>query len=461
MVASFLGLVLAACLLPALPGAAQERGARRERPKSMGPEDLRHILDGLERGMVALKELGRHEELEVLERVANDVRRELRQAKEKPRRGDGEREILHRQLKALRLAHAALREGEKLDAADIIHRAIRAREVNLEGRRDEEAHKIRERAPDRERTTKLLVLAEHLYREWGNEERASALSRMTEELWPPRRRREAGRERPRTEREVAHHQIDVMKLAKPALLEAGRKDTCEILEHAIHARELALQGRTDDEAIRIRETAPNLGQQIEILQYSSKLWRKYGNVDKAEALGELANHFAARSRRLHRDRPEKPAREHHKSDREALKHQMEIMKMGVHALLEVDKKEAAESLERAIHARRMDLEGRHGKEARIVRERAPGLEDQAELLGLAARLWRKFGNQEKAGAVGGLAEKMWAQAKKRTDRAERGRERKTESAAGRIERLHHRLEEMQRGLNEMREELKDLLRSHW
>ncbi len=39
------------------------------------------------------------------------------------------------------------------------------------------------------------------------------------------------------------------------------------------------QGREDREALNIRERAPKLGQQVEILMYAAKLWKEFGNVD--------------------------------------------------------------------------------------------------------------------------------------------------------------------------------------
>ena len=58
-----------------------------------------------------------------------------------------ERDMLKQQVEVLKIALHALMEAEKRDAAEVLERAIRAREVTLEERRDDEAHMIRERAP--------------------------------------------------------------------------------------------------------------------------------------------------------------------------------------------------------------------------------------------------------------------------------------------------------------------------
>ncbi len=198
---------------------AQQLGARideqldrRRHARAEEAEHLHNVLEGLEHGMGALRELGRHEELEALERVAHDVRREL------------------------------------------------------EGRRDR----------------------------------------------PQRDRQRAHRSE--NEREVAQHQLEIMRMAMPALREGERRDAAELLEHAIHARELALEGRRDDEAHRIRESAPNRGQQAEILGLASRLWAEFGHEERARAVGELAEQMRAR---VHRERDEHAQREQDRPHREA------------------------------------------------------------------------------------------------------------------------------------------------
>ena len=83
----------------------------------------------------------------------------------------------------------------------------------------------------------------------------------------------------------------------PALREAGRKDAAELLHRAIRAREVVLEGRRDREANQIREQAPTMGQQIELVQFAAGLWREFGNEDKAEAITELAGRMRSAMRR--------------------------------------------------------------------------------------------------------------------------------------------------------------------
>ncbi len=185
---------------------------RRRHAQAEETEHLHNVLEGLERGMGALRELGRHEELEVLERVAHEVRQELQGRRDRPQR---ERERAHRS---------------------------------------------------------------------------------------------------ENEREVAMHQLEIMRMAMPALREGERRDAAELLEHAIHARELGLEGRRDDEAQHIRESAPNRGQQAEILGLASRLWAEFGHEERAKAVGELAEQMRAR---LHRQRDERAQREQDRPRREA------------------------------------------------------------------------------------------------------------------------------------------------
>lgn len=143
---------------------------------------------------------------------------------------------------------------------------------------------LRERAPSertRDREVRVRIQREREGREPEERDR--------------RREREearATRERPRSEREVVLHQLEVMRMALPALKEAERGDAVELLTLAIHAREMMLEGRRDEEAQRVRERAPDRGQLAEILTMAAKLWREYGNVDKSVAVGRLAEQLS-------------------------------------------------------------------------------------------------------------------------------------------------------------------------
>ena len=196
---------------------------RRRHAQAEEAEHLHNVLEGLEHGMGALRELGRHEELEALERVAHDVRRELQGRRDRPQRererahrSENEREVALHQLEIMRMAMPALREGERKDAAELLEHAIHARELALEGRRDNEAQHIRETAPNRGQLSEILGLASRLWREFGHEERAHAVGELAEQMRARVHRQQdehAQRERDRPRREVRDRREDRDRLA--------------------------------------------------------------------------------------------------------------------------------------------------------------------------------------------------------------------------------------------------------
>ena len=198
------GLAAAICILVSAPVWSHPHPDQPNRNPN-----LEAILDGLERGMVALEQLDRERELEMLRRVADEVRREMRGNRERARRRD-------------------------------------------------------------------------------NEER-------------PRRERSQGRrgERDRPDGNIGNR-IEIMRLALPALLEADRRDAADLLERAIHALEMDVHRRRDDESVMIRKNAPSVGNQIELLRLASGLWREFGHEERAVMVAELAEQLAAQSQRRRR-----------------------------------------------------------------------------------------------------------------------------------------------------------------
>ena len=109
-----------------------------------------------------------------------------------------------------------------------------------------------------------------------------------------------------------------MEQAVHALLEAGREDAADLLRRAMRAVEVRLEGRTDREARRIWEGAPDLPNQVELLRMAARLWREFGHEEKAAAVAELAEElWAGRDRPRERDeRRREPRREERQTDRE-------------------------------------------------------------------------------------------------------------------------------------------------
>jgi hypothetical protein len=151
---------------------------------------------------------------------------------------------------------------------------------------------------------------------------------------------------------------------------------------------------------------------------AAKLWTKFGNEEKAKALSVLAKqlgghgHAPAKKPEKKPAPAKKPEKKHHAAaGREALQHRLEVMGIAIHGLREANRRDAIEVMERAIHAAKMDLAGRKDDEAHMIRERAPSREILVKVLATAAKQWREYGQEEKAKAVGQLAEKLAARKK--------------------------------------------------
>ncbi len=177
---------VAVCILVGAPAWSHPHPDRPHRTPH-----LEEVLDGLERGMVALEQLGRERELDMLQRVADEVRREMRgNRRERERRSDRHRpndDIVNR-IEVMRLALPALLEADRRDAADLLERAIHALEMDAHVRRDEEAAMIRNNAPGIGDQIELLQMASGLWREFGHHERAVAVGELADQLAAERRR---------------------------------------------------------------------------------------------------------------------------------------------------------------------------------------------------------------------------------------------------------------------------------
>jgi hypothetical protein len=170
---------------------------------------------------------------------------------------------------------------------------------------------LRERGgPERERGREVRIRREV-------EERREGREREERERRRERDEGRATRERPKSEREVVLHQLEVMRMALPALKEAERGDAAELLTLAIRAREVMLEGRKDEEAQSIRERAPNREQLVEILSMAAKLWREFGNDEKGAVVGQLAEELSGARRRQVREREEGEVRREREVRREA------------------------------------------------------------------------------------------------------------------------------------------------
>jgi hypothetical protein len=185
----------------------QEHAKQQERLEEWRDDAARKkALNDLERAVGVLRELGRDDQAAALQKTLRET--EQRFDAEKKRDGDaverrakgevrgedlGRPENLKQELEVLRIAHTGLREGAKGDAAELVERAIHARELLLEQRNDEKARRIIEKAPSRQQLAKALRMSAKLWMGYGNEEKANAVANLADRFAPLK---EKGKELP-------------------------------------------------------------------------------------------------------------------------------------------------------------------------------------------------------------------------------------------------------------------------
>ncbi|MFH1881094.1 MAG: hypothetical protein ABIL62_00085 [Planctomycetota bacterium] len=228
----------------------------------------------------------------------------------------GHLERMGRALKEVLGEHLERMEAELRELRAHIER-MQEELQELRGENERLNWQLRERGgPERERGREVRIRREF---EERREDREREEGREREEREGPRERDEgrARGERPKSEREVVLHQLEVMRMALPALKEAERGDAVELLTLAIRAREVMLEGRKDEEAQSIREQAPNREQLVEILSMAAKLWREFGNDEKGAVVGQLAEELLGAERGQVREREEREVRIEREVGREA------------------------------------------------------------------------------------------------------------------------------------------------
>jgi hypothetical protein len=195
--------------------AVKEHAVKQQEGKRPQPDEAEGILRGLMNGIEALNALGRHDEAQHLGEIAADVKQRVaRQRDGETKKAHPEIEAAKRQLEVMRVAKKALAEAEKHDALELLERAMHARELAIEGRKDEEARAIQERAPTRGQQAELLAMAAQLYEEWNMPDRAGMVAEMSRALAGQERERAQARERERQGRpEVAELEQRVRELA--------------------------------------------------------------------------------------------------------------------------------------------------------------------------------------------------------------------------------------------------------
>jgi hypothetical protein len=315
----------------------------------------------------------------------------------------------------------------------------------------------------------------------GHEEAIEHLKRIAHGVGERMKRGEPEKGRP-SEREMAEHHLEMLRLAHHALREARRGEHAEIVEHALHAMELRLEGRRDEEARHVYETAPPREAVLRSMHLAAELWADWGKKDRAHALMQHLKqvkraHAGDRTARAERER-DRPRR----TDREHLAHEIELLHLALPVLREEGKTQTIEVVERAIHARKLIHSGRRDEEAREIIADQPPPAHVAEIMFYAADLWLKYENPEKAERCAEMGRHYQQIARRHRDREHAGCDRRDCEGCERCEqarrdrehaeREHHerehrehrehgrpdleRLEELQRQVRELQEALRGI-----
>jgi hypothetical protein len=260
---------------------------KRERP---GGDELHSILEGLEHGMVALKRLGRHEEAEHLNRIANEVRATIAGRKMKKRDVDSEAEVVKQRLKTMRYAVEALLAAGKRDAADTLEHAMHALELALKGRHSTEAMHIRKTAPDVGQQAELLLHAAEILSGRGAKDKADIVGHLGKELAQQWRRKHAQREGKKRIEQIADGKLDPrgesvrgkLVITSKGPLRFSRKGN----EHRLLAREKVRVTLAQDSLLECDELFILLGDRELVSLSATGSVRVVDGVQKAEVSGD-------------------------------------------------------------------------------------------------------------------------------------------------------------------------------
>ncbi|MHC4340579.1 MAG: hypothetical protein ACYSX0_10250 [Planctomycetota bacterium] len=235
------------------------------------------------------------------------------------------------------------------------------------------------------------------------------------------------------------------------LEELGKHDRADVMRRK--ARDL--QARIDG-ARKKHLDKGDLHEILKGLEHGIVALKRLNRREEVKHLEGIADRVRRelRDERKERGHGERKGRE--RSEREVGMHQLEVMQMALHAFREAEKRDLIEAMERVVHARKLGLEGRRDEEARRIYERSPGVEDQIELLMVAAELWADFGHEKKAKTIYALAKEMKGHVKRRKGKKEEGRAEHFEHAMHRVEQLEQRVKRLTNMVEELHHMVREL-----
>lgn len=300
------------------------------------------LLGRVEAGAAALEELGRLELAEEVRRVGEQLRAD--QEGTRQQRANDEVETVRRRLKVMRKAVEAFVRVEQIDKAELVERAMHAREMALERRRDAEAARIREEAPNRQELAQALRSAAEVYMKLGENEQAHALMQLAQtyqEQWD--RRRAGSPEGPERLNDLGYR-IEILGLAVAAYERAGHEQGVDYMRRFLRLAEMQRKGVT---GAPLSEVAQGLTMEatIDHLNKASAILRDMGDMEGANLTRGLAGFYTARESARHEEIEE----EEEPLDLTERSARMDVLRLAWRAHREAGHGDASEILERSLH----------------------------------------------------------------------------------------------------------------
>ena len=97
---------------------------------------------------------------------------------------------------------------------------------------------------------------------------------------------------------AARRELEILRLAMKAFLEKEKADAADRIEHAIHARELRLEGERGEDAQKVYRSEPKRGEVGELLVWASKIWAEFGHEEKEQSREDRIRQLEGRIQEL-------------------------------------------------------------------------------------------------------------------------------------------------------------------
>lgn len=243
----------------------------------------------------------------------------------------------------------------------------------------------------------------------------------------------------------------------------------EKLQAMLDEATLLEKGGRAEEAAKVREEAAALKKKIEAARGGSEerddprvvalrnMEKAIGALDKA-GYESMARDLRGMADHLRREikgagGQERPGTD----DMDFIRRNMDTLRIAMKGLAEAEKHDAADAMDRAIHAREVLLESKGDDMARAMKG-SPGDGDVAELLSKAAGCWREFKQPENAEKCEELGRfyRQRVEMRKQMEDAARTKVKEPHDGPGpddRMARIEERLDRVERMLHETLERL--------